>query len=69
MIASPTELDAIHRDLVDNGITPGVLRIMDGSLQQGDFISCTLRCTRCGQKFQLTCETYHGGGGNFTPVA
>jgi hypothetical protein len=30
-----------------------------------DYIEHTFRCARCGQRFRLTVETYHGVGGKW----
>lgn len=33
-----------------------------------DFMSFAFACQRCGQRFQLTAETYHGSGGSWAPA-
>jgi hypothetical protein len=33
-----------------------------------DFIQLVVRCTSCGRKYLLFCETYHGGGGTLRPL-
>jgi hypothetical protein len=32
-----------------------------------DVLSYRFQCRECGQSFSLTAETYHGGGGEWTP--
>jgi hypothetical protein len=32
-----------------------------------DYISYQFECCSCAQKFSLTAETYHGGGGKWEP--
>ena len=38
--------------------------VMEGKLE--DVVFCLFHCTRCGQKYSLTCETYHGRGGRWS---
>lgn len=59
-------MDGLHELLYFSGVKPGVLEIVDGDLQYADFINCILRCSQCGQGFELCCEIYHGAGGHFT---
>jgi len=33
-----------------------------------DIIYYKFRCTACGALFELTAETYHGGGGSWSPL-
>jgi len=67
-IALPTDLTATIDRLFFNGIKPGVLKILDGSLQCGDDMACLMECVYCKQQFSLICETYHGMGGEFGPT-
>ena len=43
------------------------------SLQEGapwpDYIEHEFNCSRCGQRFRLVAETYHGAGGRWEPIA
>jgi hypothetical protein len=39
--------------------------VRQGKLE--DIVFCLFHCTRCGQKYSLTCETYHGRGGRWSP--
>ncbi len=34
-----------------------------------DIVGYYFRCTSCGQLFSLSCEVYHGRGGEWRPVA
>jgi hypothetical protein len=47
----------------------GQLRILNGSLEWSDSISCQLACTTCAQGFELSIETYHGSGGQWRQIA
>ena len=38
--------------------------VREGKLE--DIVFCLFHCTRCGQKYSLTCETYHGRGGRWS---
>ena len=38
--------------------------VREGKLE--DIVFCLLHCTRRGQKYSLTCETYHGRGGRWS---
>ena len=67
-IRLPHELDSVIRR-ASAAVTDGTLRIVDGSLQWNDYISCKLKCSTCGQEFDLDCETYHGAGGHWRPVS
>ncbi|MCH9723365.1 MAG: hypothetical protein K0U86_00495 [Planctomycetes bacterium] len=67
-ILNGNEMDELHEKLFFNGVKPGLLTIFDGSLQYGDDIECTLECQKCGQKFELYCNIYHGRGGYFRPT-
>lgn len=62
-ITSPEVAENIHTKVFFLGLRTGTLEIVWGSLQWDDLIDCELRCRHCGQKFQFTCETYHGSGG------
>lgn len=67
-ITTSQQLEDLHHKLFFAGVQAGVLTIEDGDLQWSDALECTLRCAACGQRFQLTCETYHGSGGTFGPI-
>ena len=32
-----------------------------------DVVLCRFRCNSCGQQFRLSCDTYHGSGGTWSP--
>lgn len=38
--------------------------VKEGKLD--DIVFCLFHCTRCGQKYSLTCEIYHGRGGRWS---
>jgi hypothetical protein len=63
-IASHDDLVSWHAILM-TAIRSGALEIEFGDLQWDDVIDCTLKCPVCGQRFHLTCETYHGKGGEW----
>jgi hypothetical protein len=42
-----------------------VLQVVWGGLGWSDFVECELACTRCGARYHLACETYHGAGGRW----
>jgi hypothetical protein len=63
-IRSPGELESILETL-RLAIERGNLQIDSGDLQWTDWIDCQMDCPTCGQKFELTCETYHGSGGRW----
>jgi hypothetical protein len=63
-IASPDDLVSLHAILM-TAIRSGALEIEFGDLQWDDSIDCTLKCPVCSQRFQLTCDTYHGSGGEW----
>ncbi len=67
-ITTPEQLQNLQHHLDHAGIRPGVLAVKAGNLQWADFIECVLECNSCGQRFALSCETYHGAGGTFGPV-
>lgn len=67
-ITSSQQLQDLHHKLLSSGVQADVLTIVDGDLQWSDVMECTLRCVSCGQRFRLTCETYHGSGGTFGPI-
>lgn len=49
------------------GDMPAFLEIGDdGTLP--DVLEYALACRRCGQRFRLSCETYHGTGGSWRRV-
>jgi hypothetical protein len=66
-ISTLGQLQSLHASLCTDGLR--VLEIIDGSLQWSDHIECKLQCAACHQQFTLSCETYHGGGGSFGPIA
>lgn len=33
-----------------------------------DFVCFDFKCSHCGQRFQLSAETYHGSGGAWRPI-
>jgi hypothetical protein len=68
-IKSNADLEKLHNRLISDGVKPGLVRVVNGSLQRNDIVDCTLQCSTCQQKFRLWCETYHGSGGQFGPVA
>jgi hypothetical protein len=55
-------------DVVGPAVRDGRLVIDAGDLQWQDIIDCRLHCAKCGQRFTLTCETYHGSGGSWSTV-
>src|SRR4051812_36451516 len=55
-----------HSSLIDSA-REGALRVESGDLEWSDRIACVLRCTRCGARFRLECETLHGHGGRWHP--
>lgn len=75
-IRTPGELERavrIAKSALDAGtvvdVSSGVMATpMTDLLQQGwpDIVSADFRCTACGELFHLSCETYHGSGGNWT---
>ena len=67
-ITTKSQFDELRACLYFKGIRPGRLEVVAGSLQGADMIDCLLRCATCGQRFELSCETYHGTGGRFERV-
>jgi hypothetical protein len=67
-ITSAARLEALLTDLFHEGVQTDILEVVDGSVKWDDVVNSILRCRRCGQRFQLNCETYHGYGGRFEPV-
>lgn len=65
-IAGSQKLETLHRHLFFDGVRPGVLEILSGSLQWSDSMQCTLRCVYCKQHFELECEK--NGIGEFGPL-
>jgi len=63
-IRSHDDLVSLHAKLMTS-IHNRELNIEFGDLQWGDSIDCTLKCPDCGKRFHLTCETYHGSGGEW----
>lgn len=49
-------------------VRSGVLQVVSGGLGWSDFVECELVCARCGARYQLACETYHGAGGMWQPT-
>jgi len=66
-IRLPRELDDLIRR-ASKAVTGGTLEIIDGSLQWDDDIVCKMKCTTCGQQFELNCNTYHGRGGQWQRI-
>jgi len=62
-------LDVLITRLHREGIAAGILEVVDGSLGWSDVLECLLRCRNRGTRFRLSCETYHGSGGRFEPIA
>ncbi len=62
-----SEFRSFHERLILDFVQKGVLLIVDGDLQWSDYIECGLRCAKCERRFRLTCETYHGSGGEWRP--
>jgi hypothetical protein len=52
-------------DSVTSAVREGRLVVDNGDLSWSDIVECELHCPNCGQKFQLSCETYHGRGGRW----
>lgn len=51
---------------------PGVDQPVVGELFASplpDAFALGFRCRYCGQRFTLSCETYHGSGGNWSVIA
>ena len=63
-IKSSQQLEDLHRKLFFAGVKTGLLIIEDGDLQWSDYMECTLRCSACGQRFQLS----YVRGGEFRPI-
>jgi hypothetical protein len=53
-----------HSRLMDD-VASGLLVVDWGDLPWTDYIDCEVRCPQCGTRFRLTCETYHGSGGEW----
>jgi hypothetical protein len=49
-------------------IADGTLVVVAGDLQWCDSMECELKCATCSRRFELSCETYHGGGGTWRIV-
>jgi hypothetical protein len=62
---SAAHLERIIADVRELALTPGILKITKGSLEWDDLIDCMMECAACGQRFVLSCETYHGSGGTW----
>lgn len=77
-IRTPSELERsvrIAQSAIDAGtivdVSKGVMATpMTDLLKPGwpDIVSADFRCTACEQLFRLSCETYHGSGGSWTPA-
>ena len=63
-IPTHDELDSLHGRLM-TAIRNGRLEIELGDLPWSDVMDCTLKCPNCRRRFHLTCETYHGCGGEW----
>ena len=63
-IRSKRDIDSLHSSLMAS-IRGGGLEIESGDLQWADVIDCALKCSGCGRHFHLTCETFHGSGGEW----
>jgi hypothetical protein len=55
---------AFHARLLE-AVESGALEVNDGDVRWGDVILCTLQCSRCEKRFRLSCDTYHGSGGEW----
>lgn len=78
-IRSPRELSETLRVAADH-VADGTLAELHGPgpavrLQDlpvegpwPDHVEHTFACTRCGGRFRLTAETYHGAGGRWSPL-
>ena len=74
-IRTPSELERVVRiakAALDAGVIVDVSRgplatPMSDLVQPGwpDMVSADFSCAACGALFQLSCETYHGSGGNW----
>jgi len=56
-----SEFNELHEGLYFNGIRPGLLNVVVGSLQYGEEIDCLLECATCGQRIQFYCIMRTGG--------
>jgi hypothetical protein len=63
-IRLPETLERVYSQVVP-AVQSGRLIVASGDLARSDYIECDLRCAACGQRFELRCETYHGGGGEW----
>jgi hypothetical protein len=80
LIRSPRELEN-EIDRVVKAIEAGLIEhVKDGkwidisfavlseSKKWGDIVEHYFKCTKCGQLFVLSAETYHGSGGKWEPI-
>ena len=65
-ITAHEHLQALHDHLYFDGVKPGILEILSGSLQWNDSIECTLRCVHCKQWFEFVFAKFLG---RFGPIA
>jgi hypothetical protein len=66
-IKEPKDLQRIMKFVMPVAQSGG-LQIVSGVLEWDDFIDCELLCAQCHLRFRLSCETYHGAGGQWQPV-
>ena len=50
----------------DDGSRTSFARLLGGTLD--DIVLCRFRCNGCGERFDLSCETFHGSGGTWSPL-
>ena len=79
VIADPADLRAVIAD-AKAGLDAGVLRLLPLAHPSRDFdevaaggswddiVGYRFACTACRQQFSLAAETYHGQGGDWTPL-
>jgi hypothetical protein len=80
-IRTPAELDKVIRVIRENLKDKTLLEITQPASRNDaieptpfeeivgarpDMIKCDFKCTTCGERFHLRCETYHGSGGGWS---
>ena len=61
VITETSQLKLLHDHLFFDGIKPGIIEVLSGSLQWNDSIQCNLRCAHCKQRFEFACQKFCSG--------